>query len=61
MSLGVGAEDMTMERRLRFGIVGCGRIAVNHLRALASDQVPAELVAVADVKEDRAREKAEQY
>jgi len=50
-----------MERILRFGVVGCGRIAGNHLRALASDHVPAELVAVADVKEDRAREKAEQY
>jgi predicted dehydrogenase len=50
-----------MKRILRFGVVGCGRIAGNHLRALASDQVPAELVAVVDVKEDRAREKAEQY
>ena len=50
-----------MERTLRFGVVGCGRIAGNHLRALASDRVPAELVAVADVKEDRAREKAEEY
>ena len=50
-----------MKRILRFGVVGCGRIAGNHLRALVSDQVPAELVAVVDVKEDRAREKAEQY
>jgi UDP-N-acetyl-2-amino-2-deoxyglucuronate dehydrogenase len=59
----VGIEEVpiTMERILRFGVVGCGRIAGNHLRALASDNVPAELVAVADVKEDRARETAEQY
>jgi predicted dehydrogenase len=52
---------MTTQRRLRFGVVGCGRIAANHLRALISDQVPAELVAVADVKADRARDKGEQY
>ena len=29
-----------MERVLRFGVVGCGRIAGNHLRALASGHVP---------------------
>ena len=47
--------------RLRFGVVGCGRISDNHLRALASPAVEAELVAVADVEERRARAKAEQY
>jgi len=54
-------EPAVTEDSLRFGVVGCGRIAGNHLRALAADHVPAQLVAVADVKEDRARACAEQY
>ena len=39
-----------IERTLRFGVVGRGRIVGNHLRALASDHGPAELVAVADIQ-----------
>ena len=49
------------DRRIRFAVVGCGRISDNHLRALTSPAVEAELVAVADVEESRARAKAEQY
>ncbi len=49
------------ERRLKFGVVGCGRISDNHLRALTSPSVPAELVAVSDVQEDRAQKKSAQY
>ncbi len=48
-------------RTLKFGIVGCGRISDNHLRALKSPSVGAELVAVADIQEDRARQKSAQY
>jgi predicted dehydrogenase len=47
--------------RLKFGIVGCGRISDNHLKALASPAVGGELVAVADVDEARARSKADAY
>ena len=47
--------------RLRFGVVGCGRISDRHLRALADPAVDADLVAVADVDERRARDTAEQY
>ena len=48
-------------RILKFGVVGCGRISDNHLRALASDRVAAELVAVADIQEERARRVATEY
>jgi UDP-N-acetyl-2-amino-2-deoxyglucuronate dehydrogenase len=48
-------------RTLKFGIVGCGRISENHLRALAAPVPGAELVAVADINESRARAKSEAY
>lgn len=39
----------------RFAIIGCGRIAIQHAQSIV-DLDNAELVAVSDVKEDRARE-----
>lgn len=36
-------------RRLRFGLVGCGRIAPKHFEAIAAHRDQAELVAVCDV------------
>lgn len=49
----------TTGRALRFGIVGCGRVSGHHLRALTSGAIPATVVAVADVREDRARQASE--
>jgi len=40
-------------RKIRFAVVGCGRIAANHFAALARDARNAELVAVCDT--DRRR------
>jgi predicted dehydrogenase len=48
-------------QKLKFGIVGCGRISNNHLAALTSGRLDAELVAVCDVREDRVREKAAKH
>ena len=45
-------------RKLKFGIVGCGRVSGNHVAALTSGSIPSELVAVCDVVEQKAREKA---
>src|SRR5687768_17544740 len=36
-------------RKIRFAIVGCGRIAANHFNALAQHAERAELVAVCDI------------
>ncbi len=45
---------------LRFGLIGCGRVAPRHAQSLA--QLPeTQLVASADVREDRARRFAEEY
>ncbi len=42
-------------RPIRFGLVGCGRIAVNHIGAIQAHAERAELVAVCDVLPDRAQ------
>lgn len=47
---------------LRFALVGCGRIAKKHAEILAGGHVPgAELVAVCDLREDRARAFGQTY
>ena len=40
-------------RKIRFGLVGCGRIAANHIGAIEKHAERAELVAVCDVVPDR--------
>lgn len=47
-------------RKLRVGVIGCGRISVMHFVSIASiDEV--ELVACCDIKEDRAQSAAREY
>ncbi|MDZ4122525.1 MAG: Gfo/Idh/MocA family oxidoreductase, partial [Candidatus Cloacimonadaceae bacterium] len=47
-------------KKLRFGLIGCGRISKNHFEAIA--QIPeASFVAVADCIEEKARTAAETY
>jgi predicted dehydrogenase len=48
-------------KRLRFGIIGCGRISKNHVEALARNRETLELVAVCDVIEERALGAARLY
>ena len=50
-----------MPERLRFAIVGCGRIAPRHAQSLAELSDRAQLVAVADVIESRAQRPARDY
>ena len=47
-------------KKLRVAVIGCGRIAVMHL-VPASVLEESELVAVCDIKEDRAKAAAEEY
>lgn len=46
------------DRKIRFALVGCGRIATRHTDALAAHTERAELVAVCDTVDERARELA---
>lgn len=41
-------KTVPADRRIRFALVGCGRIATNHFEAIAGQTGAAELVAVAD-------------
>jgi UDP-N-acetyl-2-amino-2-deoxyglucuronate dehydrogenase len=40
-------------RKIRFGLVGCGRISANHIGAIKTHHERAELVAVCDVHRER--------
>jgi len=51
---------MADRRTLRFGLIGCGRVAPRHAASIV-DLPQAELVAVADVIESRARRFAAEY
>jgi len=48
-------------RILKFALVGCGRVSENHLQALTSGRIPAQLIAAADIIEEKARAKGEKY
>ena len=50
-----------MDKKVRFGLVGCGRISCKHLEAMASLYQRAELVGVCDIIEERAGLKAREY
>lgn len=50
-----------MNPPLRFGIIGCGRIAPRHAESILALAGQAKLVAVADVIESRARHLAQRY
>ncbi|MGG7178137.1 Gfo/Idh/MocA family protein [Clostridium paraputrificum] len=47
--------------KLKFGIIGCGRISYKHVEGLVENKEIAELVATCDVVIDRAQEKSEEY
>ncbi|HHP50952.1 MAG TPA: gfo/Idh/MocA family oxidoreductase, partial [Moorella mulderi] len=39
-----------MEEKLRFGLIGCGRISFKHIEALVNNHDNAELVALCDLE-----------
>ena len=47
-------------KKLRFAIIGCGRISYKHIEAIDNIE-GAELISVCDIREDRARNKGEKY
>ena len=49
------------ERKLRFALVGCGRVSENHAAALAGGKIPTTLVAVCDVDPALADAKGKKY
>lgn len=47
--------------KLKFAILGCGRISYKHIEALINNKDHIELVAVCDLVEEKATERREQY
>jgi UDP-N-acetyl-2-amino-2-deoxyglucuronate dehydrogenase len=52
---------MKQHNKLKFAVVGCGRVSNNHLKALTSGQIGSELVAVCDIDEKKAQLKSEEF
>lgn len=48
-------------QKLKFGILGCGRISAKHIEALINNKEEAELVSVYDIIEELAIDKKNQY
>lgn len=47
--------------KLKFAILGCGRISYKHVEALINNRKEAELIAVCDIVKDKAAERKKQY
>jgi len=48
-------------KKLKFALIGCGRISANHIKALLDNYKEAELIAVCDILPDKAESKADEY
>ncbi|MES9886979.1 MAG: Gfo/Idh/MocA family oxidoreductase [Candidatus Sedimenticola sp. 6PFRAG1] len=49
------------DRKIRLGIVGCGRIAKNHFGSIDKHKASIELAAICDINEDVINEQQEKY
>lgn len=47
--------------KMKFAILGCGRISYKHVEALINNYEDAELVAVCDIAEEKANDRKKQY
>jgi len=50
-----------MTEKVRFCVVGCGRVSSKHLDAISTELKNAELIAVCDIKADRAKDAGLKY
>ena len=48
-------------KKLKFALIGCGRISANHIKAILDNFEDAELVSVCDILKNRAELKADEY
>lgn len=48
-------------KKLKFAIIGCGRISYKHIEALVNNNNDAELVAVCDIVKEKAETRAKEY
>src|SRR5665648_613153 len=48
-------------KKLKFSLIGCGRISANHIKALIDNSNMAELISVCDLIKDKAEQRADEY
>lgn len=48
-------------KKLKFALIGCGRISANHIKALIDNYLDAELVALCDIIKDKAKSREDEY
>ena len=48
-------------KKLKFALIGCGRISANHIKALIDNYQDAELIALCDIIKDKSELKADEY
>jgi predicted dehydrogenase len=48
-------------KKLKFALIGCGRISTNHIKALLDNFEEAELTSVCDILKNKAKQKADEY
>ena len=48
-------------KKLRFAIIGCGRISYKHIEALVNNKDEAELAAVCDIVLEKAEKRSKVY
>ena len=47
--------------KLKFALIGCGRISKNHIKALLDNHKDVELIAVCDLIKDKTEQRADEY
>jgi predicted dehydrogenase len=47
--------------KIKFALIGCGRISANHIKAILDNFADAELISVCDLIKNRAEQKADEY
>ena len=48
-------------KKLKFALIGCGRISTNHIKAILDNFEDVELISVCDLIKDRAEQKVDEY
>lgn len=56
----MSVPSIILDRKIKLGLVGCGRISANHIKAIQDNHADLELVAICDIDSKRLEETAKQ-
>ncbi|NCA80199.1 MAG: Gfo/Idh/MocA family oxidoreductase, partial [Sphingobacteriia bacterium] len=52
---------MILMKKIRYGLIGCGRISANHIQAFLNNKDDLELIALCDIKAEKAQALLKQF